>query len=162
MALKPTPHPVHKTMQAYKDTLHTMQRKSNFTTTMLQDIPIFDGQDSSKLEDWFMDIETTTDIPTESHTYLAKAKSHSLTCMLMCEATQTEKYWDDIRGFLRLKLCNANIHTYTSCSMKIQKKHNETLAAYIHQFKQQQRDVLLTMTPWQSTSALKALEMPLL
>ena len=43
--------PVHKTMQAYTDTLHTAQRESNLTTTMLQDIPIFDSQDSSKQED---------------------------------------------------------------------------------------------------------------
>ena len=39
------------------DTLHKTQRESNLTTTMLQDIPTFDGQDSSKLEDWFMDID---------------------------------------------------------------------------------------------------------
>ena len=38
--------PVHKTMQAYMDTLHTTQRESNFTTTMLQDIATFDGKDS--------------------------------------------------------------------------------------------------------------------
>ena len=53
-------------------TLCTTQGESNLTTTMLQDIPTFGGQDSSKLEDWFMDIETTTDILTESHTHLAK------------------------------------------------------------------------------------------
>ena len=50
MALQPTPQsseePVHKTMQVYMDTLHEAQRESNLTTTMLQDIPIFDGQDS--------------------------------------------------------------------------------------------------------------------
>ena len=49
MMLQPVPLPsevpVHKTMQAY--TLHTTQRESNLTTTMLQDIPTFDGQDSS-------------------------------------------------------------------------------------------------------------------
>ena len=41
---------VHKTMQAYTDTLHATQRESNLTKVMLQDIPTFDGQDSSKLE----------------------------------------------------------------------------------------------------------------
>ena len=50
MTLQPAPksrkEPVHKTMQAYTDTLHTTQRESNLTTTMLQDIPTFDGQDS--------------------------------------------------------------------------------------------------------------------
>ena len=49
------------------DTLHTIQRESNLTTTMLQDIPTFDEQDSSMLEDWFMDRETATDILTKSH-----------------------------------------------------------------------------------------------
>ena len=36
---------------------------------------------------------------------------------------------------LRLKLCNANIHTCTSHFMEIQQKDNETLAMYIHHFK---------------------------
>ena len=113
------------------DTLCATHRESNLTTTMLQDIPIFDGQDSSKLDDWFMDIETAADILT----FLAKAKSCSLICTLICEATQTGKCLDDIKGILRLKLCNANIHTYTSRFMEIQQKDNETVAAYIHHFK---------------------------
>ena len=54
---QPSEEPVHKTMQAYTDTLHNTQRESNLTTTMLQDIPTFDHQDSSKREDWFMDIK---------------------------------------------------------------------------------------------------------
>ena len=55
---------VHKTMQAgcKMDTLHAIQTESNLTTTMLQDIPTFDGQDSSKLEDWFADIYKATQI----------------------------------------------------------------------------------------------------
>ena len=65
-----------------------MQHKENQTSP---DILIFDSQDSSKLEDWLMDIETATDILTESCMHLAEAKSHGLTCMLIHEATQTEK-----------------------------------------------------------------------
>ena len=84
---------------------------------------------------WFMDIDTVTDILTESHTCLAKVKSHCLICTLICEATQTERCWDEIIGILRLKLWDTNIHTYTSQSMGIQQKDNETLAAYIHHFK---------------------------
>ena len=110
-------------------------RESNLTMTMLQDIPTCDGQDSSKLEDWLMDIETTTDILTENHTCLAKTKSHGLTCTLTCEATHTGKCSDDIKGILRLKICNANIHTYASHFIEIQQKDNETLAAYVHFFK---------------------------
>ena len=34
--------PVHKNMQVYTDTLHTTQRESNLTTTMLH-IPTFVG-----------------------------------------------------------------------------------------------------------------------
>ena len=73
------------------------------------------------------------------------------------EATQTGKCWDEIKGILRLKLHNANIHTYTSRFMEMQQKDNETLATYIHHLKKQQSDVLLTMTLQQSTFLLKAL-----
>ena len=59
---QPNEEPVHKIIQTYMDTLCTTQRKANLTMTMLQDIPKFDEQDSSKLEDWFMDIEIATDI----------------------------------------------------------------------------------------------------
>ena len=109
--------------------------EQNLTTAMLQDITTFDGQDSSKLEDWFMDIETAIDILTKSHTCLAETKSHSLTCTLIHKAIQTGKDQDEIKAILRLKLCNVNIHTYTSHFMAIQQKDNETLAAYIHHFK---------------------------
>ena len=122
-------------MQAYKDTLHAAKRESNITKTIPQDIPPFDGQDSSKLEDWFMDIETTTDILTESHAHLAEAKSCGLICIIIHKATQTGKCWDEIKSILRLKLCNGNICTYTSRFMEIQQKDYETLAAYIFHFK---------------------------
>ena len=82
-----------------------------------------------------MDIGTATDILTESPTCLAEAKSTSLIHMLIHEATQTGKCWDEIKCILRLKLCNANIHTYTSHFMETQQKDSETLAAYIHHFK---------------------------
>ena len=97
MMLKPHPTPnsneelVHKSMQAYMDTLHATHREANLTMTMLQEIPTFDGQDSSKLEDWFTEIETNADILTESHTCLAEAKSHVLTCTLIQEALQAGK-----------------------------------------------------------------------
>ena len=62
----PTPKPkeesMHTTMQAYTDTLHITQREVNLTSSFLQDIPMFNGQDSSKLEDWPMDLETAADI----------------------------------------------------------------------------------------------------
>ena len=87
-------YPVHNTMQAYTDTLHATQRESNLTTTMLHDILTFDGQDSLKLKDWFIDIKTTTDFLTESHTCLVEAKSCSLSHKLICKAAHTAKCWD--------------------------------------------------------------------
>ena len=68
-------------------TMHATQRESNLTITILQDIPTFDGKDSSQLEDWFMDIDIAADILTESYTHLTKAKSCGLTCTLICEIT---------------------------------------------------------------------------
>ena len=61
--------------------------------TMLQDIPTFDGQDSSKLEDWFIDTETTANILTVSDTCLAE-----VICMLNCKVTicQLEIYYSPI------------------------------------------------------------------
>ena len=76
MTLQSHPAPIPMRNQCTKlcrhtDTLGVTQREANLTKTMLQDIPIFDGQDSSKLEDWFIDIETTADILTEIHTLVA-------------------------------------------------------------------------------------------
>ena len=36
----------------YMDTLCTTQKQTNLTNTMLQDIAIFNGQDSTNLEEW--------------------------------------------------------------------------------------------------------------
>ena len=79
-----------------------------------------------------MDIETATDILTESYTCHDEAKLYSITNTLISESTQTGKCWDEIKGILRLKLWNWDIHTYTSRFMEIQQKDNDTLAAYIH------------------------------
>ena len=75
------------------------------------------------------------DLTNESHAKPAKAKSRGLTYTLVMEAINLEKSWDDIKDLLRLRLCNANIHTYTSHLMGIQQQENESLAAYIHRFK---------------------------
>ena len=148
---QPKEDPVHTTMQVYTDTLHAIQREANFTTSLLEDIPTFDGQDSSKLEDWPMDPETAADILTESHKHLTEAKSHGLTHTLICEALQAGKCWDELKGILGLKLWNTNIHTYTSCLMEILQKDNKTLTTYVHSARQQLRDVPLTMMLWPST-----------
>ena len=50
------------------------------------------------------------------------------------KAINSEKTWDDIKDLLRLKLCSANIHMYTSCFMDIQQQ-KESLTTYVHEFK---------------------------
>ena len=82
-----------------------------------------------------MDLEIATDILTESHTCLAQAQSHDLTHTLFCKALHAGKCFEELKGILQLKLSNANIHTYTSCSIEIQQRDNETLIAYVHCFK---------------------------
>ena len=42
------------------------------------------------------------------------------------------KSWDEMKDLIQLKLCNANINTYTSHFMEIQQWEKESLAAYIH------------------------------
>ena len=136
----PTPNPpilIRNPVQNYAGIhghLDAIQREANITITLLQHIPTFNRQDSSKIVDWFMDIETSTDILTDSCPPLAEAKSCGLTHTLICEALQAGKCWDKIKGILRLMLCNANIHTFTSCFMEIQQIDNETLAAYVQCF----------------------------
>ena len=47
----------------------------------------------------------------------------------------SDELWEEIKDLLQLKMCNANIHTYTSHFMDIQQKVKETLAAYVHTIK---------------------------
>ena len=87
VVLQPSPNPQPK------EPMYTTMY-ANITMILLQDIPMLDGQDSSKLEDSFMDIETTTDILTRSCTCLAKTKACSLTCTLIHRVLQTGKPQD--------------------------------------------------------------------
>ena len=67
---------------------------------MLQDIPVFNGHDTTHLEDWLVDIETAADLTAESRTKLAQAKSKGLTCTLITEAIMSDKSWDDVKDLL--------------------------------------------------------------
>ena len=82
-----------------------------------------------------MDIERVVDLTGESWAKLAKAKSRGLTHTLVTEAINSDKSWEEIKGLVCLKLCNANIHTYTLHFMDIQQLEKESLAAYIHRLK---------------------------
>ena len=91
-----------------------------------------------------LDIETTADLTSESRTNLAQAKSKGLTNTLTSEALNLDKSWDEIKDLLCLKLCNSDIHTSVSCVMEIQQNDKESLAAYIHRFKQEAKGVTST------------------
>ena len=105
--------------------------------TLLQDITIFNGNNSSQLEDWFIDIETTSDLTGKSRTKLAQTKSKGLICTLISETLSSNKTWDEIKDTLCLKFCNSDIHTSVSHFMEIQQKEKESLTAYIHHFKRE-------------------------
>ena len=100
-------------------------------------LPTFNGSNSTDLEDWLVDIETTADLTGESRNKLAQAKSKGLTCTLITEALTSGKCWEDIKDLLYLKICNSDIHTSVRHFMKIQQKEKESLAAYIHHFKRE-------------------------
>ena len=107
--------------------------------TLIQDIPTFNGSDSTQLEDWLVDIETAANLTDETKTKLAEAKSKGLTCTLITEALTSGKCWEEIKDLLHLKICNSCIHTSVSCFMDIKQKDKESLAAYIHRFKREDK-----------------------
>ena len=47
-------------LDKYTETLCTAQKKTSLESSLLQDIPILNGKDSSQLEDWLIDIETAS------------------------------------------------------------------------------------------------------
>ena len=70
--------PIENMLDRYTETLCTAQKKTSLESSLLQDIPTLNGQDSSQLKDWLMDIETTSEFTGESRTKLAQAKSKGL------------------------------------------------------------------------------------
>ena len=52
------PEPLNDVLQQYTETLCSTQKETNFVNTLIQDIPIFSGNDSTQLEDWLVDIES--------------------------------------------------------------------------------------------------------
>ena len=133
--LSALPGPLDEVLQQYTDSLCTAQKKTSFVNTLLQDIAIFNSNDSSQLEDWFIDIETASDLTSKSRTKLSQVNSKGLICTLISEALSSNKTWDEIKDSLHLKICNFDIHTSVSHFMEIQQKEKEPLAAYIHRFK---------------------------
>ena len=103
--------PIENVLDRYTETLCTAQKKTSLESSLLQNIPILNGQDSSLLEDWLMDIETASELTNESRTKLAQAKSRGLVRTLITEALIAQKSWDEIKDSLHLKISNADIHT---------------------------------------------------
>ena len=91
---------------------------------MLQDIPTLNGQDSSQLEDWLIDIETASKLTGESRTKIAQAKSKGLVRTLISEALTAQKTWEEIKDSFQLKISNADTHTSISHFMDIQQTKN--------------------------------------
>ena len=133
--------PIENVLDRYTETLCTVQKK----TSLLQDIPILNGQDSSQLEDWLTDIEKASKLTNESRTKLAQAKSRGLVRTLITEALIAQKSWDEIEDSLHLKISNADIHTSISRFMDIQQTNKESLATYVHRFKWKLTGASLTM-----------------
>ena len=126
--------PIGEVLNKYTNTLWNAQKKMSLESSLLQDITILNGNDSSQLEDWLTDIETASDLMGKSRTKLAQAKSKGLIRTLISEALTSNKTWEDIKDSLCLKICNSDIHTSISRFMEIQQKEKETLLAYIHCF----------------------------
>ena len=112
--------PIENVLDRYTETLCTVQKKTSLESSLLQDIPILNGQDSSQLalasqlEDWLTNKETASELTNESRTKLAQVKSRGLVRTLITEALIAQKSWDEIKDSLRLKISNADIHTSIS------------------------------------------------
>ena len=127
--------PIENVLDRYTETLCTAQKKTSLESSLLPDIPILHGQDSSQLEDWLTDIETSSELTGESRTKLAQAKSKGLVRTLISEALTAQKSWEEIKDSLHLKISNMDIHTSISHFMDIQQTDKESLATYVHRFK---------------------------
>ena len=89
--------PLGEVVKHYANTLCSAQKQTNLTNSLLQDISLFNGHDTTQLEQWLVDIETAADLTAESQTKLAQAKSKGLTCTLITEAITSGKSWEDIK-----------------------------------------------------------------
>ena len=91
ITLCPSTEPTGEVLTKYTDTLCNAQKKTSLESSLLQDIPILNGNDSSQLEDWLTDIETASELTGESRTKLAQAKSRGLVRTLILEALTLHK-----------------------------------------------------------------------
>ena len=83
------------------------------------------------------------ELTSESRANLTKAKPRGLMHALVIEAITSNKSWDEIKDLLQLRLCNANIHTYTSHYVEIQQQEKESLQHMSTTSRWKLRDVTL-------------------
>ena len=100
LTLHPSSDPTEQVLGKYTKTLCTAQKKTYLESSLLQDIPTLNGQDSSQLEDWLTDIETASELTGESRTKIAQAKLKGLVRTLISEALTAQKTWEEIKDSL--------------------------------------------------------------
>ena len=100
LTLHPSSDPIEEVLGKYTKTLCTAQKKTSFKSSLLQDIPTLNGQDSSQLEDWLTDIDMASELTGESRTKIAQAKSKGLVRTLISEALTAQKTWEEIKDSL--------------------------------------------------------------
>ena len=97
LTLHPSSDPIKQVLGKYIKTLCTTQKKTSLESSLLQDIPTLNGQDSSQLEDWLIDIETALELIGESRTKIAQAKLKGLVRTLISEALTVQKTLEEIK-----------------------------------------------------------------
>ena len=100
LTLHPSSDPIEQVLGKYTKTLCTAQKKTYLESSLLQDIPTLNGQDSSQLADWLTDIEMASELTGESRTKIAQAKSKGLVRTLISEALTAQKTWEEIKDSL--------------------------------------------------------------
>ena len=135
LTLHPPSEPIEEVLDKYTNTLCNAQKKTSLESSLLQDIPTLNGQDSSQFEDWLTNIEMASELTGESRTKLAQAKSRGLVRTFNIRSFNFTKNLGGNQDSLHLKISNADIHTSISCFMDIQQSDKESSAAYVHQFK---------------------------
>ena len=100
LTLCPSSDPIEQVLGKYTKTLCTTQKKTSLESSLLQDIPTLNGQDSSQLEDCLIDIETASELTGENRTKIAQAKSKGLVRTLISEALTAQKTWEEIKDSL--------------------------------------------------------------
>ena len=138
--------PLGEVIRYHTNTLCSAQKQNNLTNSLLQDISVFNGHDTTQLEYWLVDIDTAADLTAESRTKLAEAKSKGLTCTFITEAIASGKSWDDIKDLLQLKFVTLILTLPYPTLWRYSKKKRNPSQHTSTILKQKLRDVILQIT----------------